>query len=75
LRAHYLVADFFITEQAELGGIGPKDLGLLQSALYRPWVEFGGVPKWRDPIEKAATTLFGLIKDHPGLHPVWMTPA
>jgi death-on-curing protein len=65
LRAHYLIADFFITEQRELGGVGPKDLKLLESALYRPWVEFGGTAKWSDPIEKAATTLFGLIKDHP----------
>lgn len=65
LRAHFLIADFFITEQKELGGVGPKDLRLLESALYRPWVEFGGVAKWPDIFDKAATTLFGLIKDHP----------
>ena len=52
LRAHYLVADFFVTEQRELGGIGPKDLKLLESALYRPWVQFGGIAKWPTPIEK-----------------------
>ena len=65
IRAHYLIADFFISEQRELGGVGPKDLRLLESALYRPWVEFGGIAKWPDPFDKAATTLFGLIKDHP----------
>jgi death-on-curing family protein len=65
LRAHFLIADFFITEQRELGGVGPKDIKLLESALYRPWTEFGGVAKWSDPFEKVATTLFGLIKDHP----------
>lgn len=65
LRAHYLIADFFLTEQRELGGIGPRDIRLLESALHRPWVQFGGIIKWRDPIDKAATTLFGLIKDHP----------
>lgn len=65
IRAHYLIADFFLTEQRELGGIGLKDVKLLESALYRPWVEFGGVKKWPDPFDMAATTLFGLIKDHP----------
>lgn len=65
LRAHFLIADFFITEQREIGGVGPKDMKLLESALYRAWVEFGGVAKWTDPFDKIATTLFGLIKDHP----------
>jgi Fic/DOC family len=65
LRAHFLIADFFITEQRELGGVGPKDIRLLESALYRPWTEFGGVAKWQEPLQKVATTLFGLIKDHP----------
>ncbi len=65
IRAHFLIADFFITEQRELGGIGPRDIGLLESALHRAWIEYGGVSKWTDPLDKAATTLFGLIKDHP----------
>jgi death-on-curing family protein len=65
LRAHFLIADFFLTEQRELGGVGPRDMALLESALYRPLIEFGGIKKWTDPLEKAATTLFGLIKDHP----------
>lgn len=65
LRAHFLIADFFLTEQRELGGIGPRDMQLLQSALHRPWIEFGGQAKWPDPIDKTATTLFGLIKNHP----------
>lgn len=65
IKAHYLIADFFLTEQRELGGIGPRDIRLLESALHRPWVEFSGVKKWTDPLDMAATTLFGLIKDHP----------
>jgi death-on-curing family protein len=65
IRAHYLIADFFIAEQRELGGVGPRDIGLLHSALHRPFIEFGGVKKWDDFFDKAATTLFGLIKDHP----------
>jgi len=65
IRAHFLIADLFVTEQRELGGIGPRDITLLESALYRPWIEFGGFQKWTDPLDKAATTLFGLIKDHP----------
>src|SRR5262245_35454977 len=65
IRAHYLVVGFFLTEQRELGGTGPRDIRLLESALYRPHVEFGGVTKWSTPFDRAATTLFGLIKDHP----------
>jgi hypothetical protein len=65
IRAHYLIVDFFLTEQRELGGIGPRDIRLLESALYRPHVEFGGAAKWSTPFDRAATTLFGLIKDHP----------
>ena len=65
IRAHFLIVDFFLTEQRELGGIGPRDVRLLELALYRPWIEFAGVSKWSDPLDKVATTLFGLIKDHP----------
>ena len=49
-----------------MGGIGPRDDGhLLHSALSRQFVEFGGIRKWSDDLQIAATTLFGLIKNHP----------
>lgn len=65
LRAHFLIADFFLAEGKGLGGVGPRDIELLNSALYRPFMCYGGVCKWTSPFEKAATVLFGLVMDHP----------
>jgi len=67
LRAHFLVAEFFAAEGDGLGGLGPRDRdgALLQSALARQFVAFGGVQKWHDHYQIAATALFGLIKNHP----------
>ena len=66
LYAHFLIAQYFADEGRGLGGIGPRDDGhLLHSALSRQFVEFGGVRKWSDDLQIAATTLFGLIKNHP----------
>lgn len=65
LRAHFLIADFFYREGEGLGGIGPRDLDLLHSALYRQHVSLGGKPKWETKFDICATLMFGLIKDHP----------
>ena len=66
LYAHFLIAQYFADEGRGLGGIGPRDDGhLLHSALSRQFVEFGGIRKWSDDLQIAATTLFGLIKNHP----------
>ncbi len=65
LRAHFLIVDFFSQEGGGVGGVGPKSLDLLHSAIYRQFVSFGGKDKWAEPLEKCATLLFGLIKDHP----------
>lgn len=67
LRAHFCIVDYFLREGEGdgVGGFGPKDTGLLLSAISRPHTEFGGIPKWRTIHEKAATLLFGLIKNHP----------
>lgn len=64
LRAHFLLADYFYMEGEGLGGVGPKNIELLHSALYRQFVGFDGVQKWTDPFDKCATLMFGLIKDH-----------
>lgn len=48
-----------------LGGIGPREPDLLHSAVYRQFVSFGGVDKWSNSFERAATLLFGIITDHP----------
>jgi death-on-curing protein len=65
LRAHFLIADYFFGKESGLGGIGPRDLHLLHSAVYRQFVAYGGITKWRTPYEKAATLVFGLVTDHP----------
>lgn len=65
LKAHFLIVDFFAQEGGGIGGIGPKSVDLLHSAIYRQFVSYGGKDKWATPLEKCATLLFGLVKDHP----------
>lgn len=65
LRAHFLIVDYFYSKDTGLGGIGPRDPNLLHSAVYRQFVAFGGIAKWSDSFERAATLLFGIITDHP----------
>jgi prophage maintenance system killer protein len=65
LRAHYLVANHFFLEGEGLGGVGPRDIGLLYSAVYRQDISFGGTPKWVNQFDVCATLFFGLIKNHP----------
>lgn len=65
LRAHFLIVDYFFTKGSGIGGIGPKSLDLLHSAIYRQFVSFDGKDKWNTPYEKAGTLLYGLISDHP----------
>lgn len=64
LRAHFLVADYFCDIDGGLGGVGPKSLDLLHSAMYRPFVSLGGVDKWNTAFERIATLIYGIIKDH-----------
>lgn len=67
LKAHFAVVDYFIRkgEGEGVGGFGPKDIGLLISALSRQFVGFRGMDKWHNVPEKAATLLFGLVQNHP----------
>ncbi|MFZ1965412.1 MAG: type II toxin-antitoxin system death-on-curing family toxin [Roseiarcus sp.] len=65
LQAHFLLANFFFKSGEGLGGVGPKDINLLHSALARQFVQYGGRPKWTDRIDICATLMFGLIKNHP----------
>lgn len=64
LKAHFLVADYFYQEEEGIGGIGPKNLDLLHSALYRQFIGFGGVTKWTYKFDICATLFYGLIKNH-----------
>ncbi len=65
LSAHFVLVDMFYGQQAGLGGIGPKSLDLLISAVERQNVSFGGVDKWERPEEIAATLLYGIVLNHP----------
>lgn len=67
LRAHYTIVDYFLEMKDDalaVGGIGPKDVGLLLSAVSRQQAGFGGVNKWKDDYQLAATLTYGLVKDH-----------
>ena len=65
LRAHFLLVDYFLKEGEGVGGVGPRDLGLLHSAVSRQIVSFAGKRKWSDEIDLCATLYYGLIKNHP----------
>lgn len=65
LAVHFLIVDMFYGERGGLGGIGPKDVGLLSSAVSRQYVSFGGQEKWRSIEEKVATLLYGIVLNHP----------
>lgn len=65
IKAHFLIVDYFYQENEGLGGIGPKSLPLLHSAVSRQYVGFGHKDKWTDPLDICATLFYGLIKNHP----------
>lgn len=41
LRAHFLIANHFYIQDGELGGIGPRSVDLLLSAVDRQYVGYG----------------------------------
>lgn len=55
LHAHFLLCDYFYTVGDGIGGIGPKNVDLLHSALGRQFVEWGGRPKWNDRLHVCAS--------------------
>lgn len=65
LRAHYLICDFFSEAGEGLFQAGPRDLGLLESAVSRQQSVLFNEVKWHSEIEKISSLFFGLIKDHP----------
>lgn len=64
LKVHFLIVDMFYGQREGLGGIGPKDIGLLESAVARQHAGYGDFIKWSRVEDKAATLLFGLIMNH-----------
>jgi death-on-curing protein len=65
LRAHYLICDFFKEAGEGLFQAGPRDLGLLESAVSRQQPVLFNTVKWHSTIERVSSLFFGLIKDHP----------
>lgn len=65
VRAHYLLVDYFYSEGQDMGGVGPKSIDLLSSAIARQVAGFGGKRKWIDDFDICATLYYGLIKNHP----------
>jgi death-on-curing family protein len=65
LKAHFLVVDFFAHNGEGVGGVGPRDINLLHSALNRQLCGYQGEKKWKTDFHLCATLFFGLIKDHP----------
>lgn len=65
LKAHYLIANHFNDCGNGLGGVGPRSMDLLHSALYRQHVSYDGKPKWIHKYDVCATLFYGLIKNHP----------
>ena len=65
LDVHFLIVDMFYGQSGGLGGIGPKDIGLLSSAVSRQFSGFGSYDKWERVEDKAATLLYGLVLNHP----------
>lgn len=65
LWAHFMIADFFYKNGEGIGGVGPRDINLLQSTVDRQRVSLGGEWKYSSPYELGATLLFGIVRNHP----------
>lgn len=65
LDAHYLICDHFLKKGEGIGGFGPKDFGLLSSAVARQVSSAGGQFVYSDFWDIAASLIFGLVNDHP----------
>jgi death-on-curing family protein len=64
LRAHFLLAEHFRKQGEGMGGVGPRSLHLLQSAVSRQSVCLGNILKWNTLYEVSATLFFGIVMDH-----------
>lgn len=65
LDAHYLIAEHFRNLGEGIGGFGPKDVGLLSSAVGRQLTSVGGIFVYTDVWEICSSLIFGLINNHP----------
>jgi death-on-curing family protein len=65
LDAHYLICNHFLKLGEGIGGFGPKDFGLLSSAVSRQLSSAFGAYVYNDFWDIASSLIFGLINDHP----------
>jgi death-on-curing family protein len=65
LDAHYLICDHFLKLGEGIAGFGPKDFGLLSSAVSRQLSSAFGSFIYEDFWDIASSLIFGLINDHP----------
>jgi death-on-curing family protein len=65
LAAHFLIIDYFAEKNYGVGGVGPRSLDLLHSALSRQFTGYDGARKWNGLYENCATLLYGLVMNHP----------
>ena len=65
LSLHKLLALHERIAEQSGGGIGVRDLGLLESALAQPRQSFGGTDLYPSLIEKAAALGLSMIANHP----------
>lgn len=65
LDAHYLIGEHFRKLGEGIAGFGPKDMGLLSSAVARQVASAGGSFIYDDIWEIASALMIGLITNHP----------
>ncbi|SUE63207.1 type II toxin-antitoxin system death-on-curing family toxin [Roseomonas gilardii] len=65
MDAHYLICDHFYKLGEGIAGFGPKDFGLLSSAVSRQLASAGGSFVYEDFWDIASSLIFGLVNDHP----------
>mgnify|MGYP003119892246 CR=1 FL=1 len=65
LDAHYLIGEHFRKLGEGIGGFGPKDVGLLSSAVGKQLASAGGSFVYNDLWEIASALTVGLITNHP----------
>lgn len=67
-RAYFILADYFMDdscdEEQENMLIGIRSIDLLDSALCRQVVSFGGKQKYTNPLDICSTLFFGVTKNH-----------
>lgn len=65
LKAHYLICDYFESNNNITSLYGVKSINLLCSAVGRQVTGSNVVLKWKSPLDRCATLFYGLIKNHP----------